>query len=74
MTLEDVKKRTQLARQAGWTVGEADYGFTTYARKPDGEAALVLTEVFREDADGYIGYKMISIPFLEDFISGKEKW
>ena len=74
MTLNDVTERTKLAREAGWEIVEADYGFTTAARKPNGGKALVLTEVFREDADGYIGYKMISIPFLKDFIDGKEKW
>ena len=74
MNLRDVKQRTDMARKAAWLVHELDYGFTTHATKLGDDRALLLTQVYRGDVDGYIGYKMIALDLLKEILSGKGTW
>ena len=67
MNLADVKRRKLAARRLGMQVEETDYGWTTGARFPGQDVALKLTEVFREERDGYIGSKMISLSLLKEW-------
>lgn len=68
MRLDDLKPLIKIARDAGYVIDKVDYDFGVAAAHPGRKIAILISEVFREERDGYVGYRVITENNLRNWI------
>ena len=68
MKLDDIKHMVRIARKAGLKIEETDYGWTVGAHRLGAEKALIISEVYRPERDGYTGGRLITEGLLREWI------
>lgn len=69
MTLADVEARCKIAVEAGAQIERWDFDYGAGCRYPGAKTALVISEVYRRERDGYTGAKIISEDMLRDWLA-----
>ena len=64
----ELKKRVAIIKKAGFRVEESDYGWTVGVVSKKAKRALVVSEVYRSERDGYTGYKLKDMDMLEEWL------
>ena len=68
MTLAEVRKTAGIAAKAGLLIEELDYGWTVHALNDRVKKVLIVSEVFRQERDGYTGGRLITEETLLEWI------
>lgn len=65
---KEAKRLAKIAADAGLEIHQFDYGWTLHAYHPKAKKALIISEVFRPERDGYVGGRTICEDVLRDWI------
>lgn len=67
-TLAEARRLAKIAERANLRIDRTDYGWTIGAYNERLKKGVIVSEVYRQERDGYIGGRIIAEDVLRDWI------